>query len=83
MLSNRIDHVLQLHGIDKSRKILVQSGIGDQCLVPIKELLEVLDSLIPSQQEAIIRKIFRVAYNAKKLMELFSSLASTLMNIRI
>lgn len=82
-LKERMIFVLDQHGIDRSREIIIRSTNGGLYHIPITRLIEIVSGLYRSQQAIIERKLKEVESNANKVMDFMYYLAKPLAKVRI
>jgi len=82
-LKERITTVLDQHGIDQNREIIIRSSTGSLYHVPISRLLDVIGNLYKKQQRIISEKLDEVESCANQLMDFMYYLAKPLAKIRI
>ncbi|MFT7614025.1 MAG: hypothetical protein ACI9J3_003007 [Parvicellaceae bacterium] len=82
-LIERIKIVLDQHGIDQDREIIIRSSTGSLYHVPISRLLDVISNLYQKQQSIISVKLDEVESCANLLMDFMYYLAKPLAKIKI
>jgi len=82
-LKERITTVLDQHGIDQNREIIIRSSTGSLYHIPISRLLDVIGNLYKKQQRIISEKLDEVESCANQLMDFMYYLAKPLAKIRI
>ena len=82
-LKEKFYSVLDLHGIDETREIIIRSRTGSLYFIPINRLIEIVSGLYKSQQEIIIQRLDKVEECANQLMDLMYYLAKPLARVRI
>ncbi len=82
-LQQKMNSVLERHGIDRERELIIRSKNGSLYYIPLYRLIEIVSNLYKSQKEIIEQKLQEVESNANKLMDFLYYLAKPLAKIRI
>jgi hypothetical protein len=82
-LKEKMNLVLDQHGIDKSREIIIRSSSGSLYYIPLNRLIEIISNLYKNQQRIIELRLKQVESNVNMLMDFMYYLAKPLAKIKI
>ena len=82
-LKEKMTMILNQHGIDQEREIIIRSSSGSLYHIPINRLIDIISNLYKNQQKIIADKLDEIQTNVNMLMDFMYYLAKPLATIRI